>query len=93
MLVKPFIKEILVNLATLRKSIDGARISPVASSIGNVCLSKITIDGRLFPMAFTQANNMICALSPIQYADGFFVPLSNTLLVVLGLKENHFHLN
>ena len=58
----------------------------MASSIGKFCLSNITIGGRLFPMVFTQANTVICALSPVQYADAFFVPLSNTLFGGFGFK-------
>jgi len=44
----------------------------VASSIGKVCRPNITIDGKLFPMAFTQANTVICDLFPVQYAVGFY---------------------
>ena len=61
-------------------------IPPVASSIGKVSLSYITIGGRLFPMAFKQANTVICALFPVQYANGFFVPLSNTPFGGFGFK-------
>ena len=36
---------------------------------------------------------MICDLSPVQYAFGFFVPLSKCPLVALDSKEIHFYLN
>jgi len=42
----------------------------------------------LFPMVFTQANTVICDLSPAQYAVGFFVSLSKTPFGGLGFKGN-----